>query len=124
MNKAYDLLGKEPGIRALVDRFYDLMDTRADAVIIRAMHPDDLSDSKDKLFWFLVGRFGGPPMYEERVGHPRLRARHMPFAVDSAAAAAWMACMNQALDEQVADDAVRQAISGFFGQIAEFMKNR
>ena len=124
MNQAFALLGGEPGVRALVDRFYDLMDTRPDAATIRAMHPPDLSESRDKLFWFLVGRFGGPPMYEERVGHPRLRARHIPFAVDQDAADAWMGCMNQALSEQVSDKTVREALSAFFTQVADFMRNR
>jgi hemoglobin len=124
LNKAFELLGGESGVRALVDRFYDLMDTRPDAATIRAMHPPDLSESRNKLHWFLVGRFGGPPMYTERFGHPRLRGRHMPFPVDTAAADAWMGCMNQALDEQVEDPAVRDALSAFFAQVADFMRNR
>lgn len=124
MNQAYELLGREPGIRKLVDRFYDLMETLPEATTIRAMHPEDLSESRDKLTWFLVGRFGGPPLYEERVGHPRLRARHMRFAVDDAAADAWMQCMNQALSEQVKHPVIRQGLSDFFRQVAQAVRNQ
>ena len=124
MNKAYEFLGREDGIRALVDRFYDLMDTLPEAKKIRDMHPPDLTESRDKLYFFLVGRFGGPPLYTERYGHPRLRGRHMPFAVDTAAADAWMTCMNSALDEQIGSGPERDAISAFFEQVAMFMRNR
>lgn len=124
MNKAYEFLGREDGIRALVDRFYDLMDTLPDAKTIRDMHPRDLTESRDKLYFFLVGRFGGPPLYTEKYGHPRLRARHMPFAVDTAAAEAWMMCMNTALDEQIGAGPERDEISTFFEQVAMFMRNR
>jgi hemoglobin len=123
MNKAFELLGGEAGIRALVDRFYALMDSLPEAATIRAMHPADLTASRDKLLWFLVGRFGGPPMYEQRFGHPRLRMRHAPFAVDSAAAEAWMRCMDGALAEQVPDEAIRAELSSFFRQVAMFMRN-
>lgn len=124
MNKAYDFLGKQDGIRALVDRFYDLMETLPEAATIRAMHPPDLTESREKLFEFLVGRFGGPPLYTDKYGHPRLRGRHMPFAVDTAAAEAWMLCMDSALNEQIEAGAERDEISAFFRQVAMFMRNR
>ena len=120
----YDLLGKEDGIFKLVDRFYELMDTLPEAKAIRAMHPKNLSESKKKLAWFLCGRFGGPNLYVETFGHPRLRMRHMPFAIDSVAANAWMACMDQALDERVSDTALKNEIKGFFAHVADFMRNR
>ena len=112
MNKAYEFLGREDGIRALVDRFYDVIDTLPDAAAIRAMHPPDLTESRDKLYFFLVGRFGGPPLYEQRFGHPRLRGRHMPFAIDTDAAEAWMLCMDTALDEQVGPGPERHVGAG------------
>ena len=124
MNKAYEFLGREDGIRALVDRFYDLMDTLPEATKIRAMHPPDLTSSRQKLTEFLVGRFGGPPLYTEKYGHPRLRARHMPFHIDTAAADAWMSCMNTALDERIGSSPEREELSVFFGQVAQFMRNR
>lgn len=121
---AYEYLGKEEGIRRLVDRFYELMDTLPEAATIRAMHPDDLTESADKLTMFLVGRFGGPNLYVEKHGHPRLRMRHLPFAVDAAAAAAWMKCMNQAMDEQVEPGAARDELRAFFAHVAQHMRNR
>ena len=124
MNKAYDILGGEEGIRTIVDRFYDLMDTLPVADSIRAMHPADLGESRNKLTWFLVGRFGGPPLYEQKYGHPRLRAKHMPFAVDTAAADAWMTCMDQALDDTLGPGPQRDTLSVFFRQVAMFMRNR
>lgn len=121
---AYEFLGQEAGIRRLVDRFYALMDSLPVAATIRAMHPADLEESADKLALFLVERFGGPPVYSRQRGHPRLRARHMPFAVDAAAAEAWMVCMRQALEEQVVPGPERDELVGFFAHVADHMRNR
>jgi len=95
----YERLGGEQALRQLVDRFYDLMDSRPEVVGIRVMHPDDLSTSRDKLFKFLSGWLGGPPLYEEEYGHPRLRARHLPFKIGVEERDAWLLCMEQALEE-------------------------
>lgn len=121
---AFDLLGGEAGVRTLVDRFYDEMERLPVAAEIRAMHPADLSGSRDKLWMFLVGRFGGPDLYVERYGHPRLRQRHMPFPIGEAEAAAWMACMDVALQEVVAHEALRAELHTFFEGVAAFMRNR
>jgi hemoglobin len=121
---AYEFLGQEAGIRRLVDRFYELMDSLPVAATIRAMHPADLEESADKLALFLVERFGGPSVYSSQRGHPRLRARHMPFAVDAAAAEAWMACMRQALEEQVRSGPERDELVAFFDHVANHMRNR
>ena len=120
----FQLLGGEPGVRALVDRFYDHMEALPEAATIRAMHPQNLQSSRDKLYLFLVGRFGGPQLYIERYGHPRLRARHLPFPVDTAAAEAWMRCMDLALNEQVPEPAFRAVLREFFATTADFMRNR
>jgi hemoglobin len=106
-----------------VDRFYDLMESMPEAQTLRAMHPEDMGQSRDRLYWFLVQRFGGPPLFEEKRGHPKLRARHMLFAVDQASVDAWMLCMNQALEEQVEHPVVRQGLSDFFSQVAGHMRN-
>ncbi|MED5374065.1 MAG: group II truncated hemoglobin [Myxococcota bacterium] len=120
----FDMLGGEEGLRILVDRFYHHMDTRPDAKHIRDMHPADLSSSKDKLWRFLVGRFGGPNLYMEKYGHPRLRARHFPFAIGDEEALAWVVCMQAALEEQVPDPGLRNELLAFFSQVAQFMKNQ
>ena len=120
----YELLGGEDGVRALVDTFYDLMDSLPEARTIRAMHPPDLEGSREKLFLFLCGWTGGPPLYIQRYGHPRLRARHLPFPIDDDAARAWMLCMEGALDECVADDSFRDQLARAFTRIAGHMRNQ
>src|SRR5215204_3170834 len=77
----YEMLGGETGLRSLVNRFYDLMDSSPEAEKIRAFHAKSLNQSREKLFMFLSGWSGGPQLYIERFGHPRLRMRHMPFAI-------------------------------------------
>ncbi len=118
----YDRLG-DATLRALVDRFYDLMDTLPEVQGIRAMHPPDLGASRDKLYWFLVGWTGGPPAYVSRFGHPRLRARHLPFPIGPAESAMWLLCMAGALEETVADPDDRAALLGAFRRIAHHMEN-
>jgi len=119
----YQRVGEDKGVRALVDRFYDLMDTQAEATEIRAMHPADLSTSRDKLHWFLVGWLGGPQLYVERFGHPRLRARHLPFKISSAERDAWLRCMLQALQEHIKDEEVRSFIEQALVPLADHMRN-
>jgi hemoglobin len=120
----YDAIGGDSAVRRLVDRFYDHMDVLPDVATLRAMHPPDLGESRDKLYWFLSGWLGGPSLYIERKGHPRLRARHLPFVVDRAARDAWMRCMDLALAEVVADEGLRTGLSDALGQVATHMMNR
>ena len=123
-SELYEHVGGEAGVRTLVDRFYDLMDTLPEARDIRALHPPTLDGSRDKLFWFLVGWLGGPPLYIERFGHPRLRARHLPFAIGGRERDQWMLCMTRAIDEHVADAGVRAVLVGALGPLADHMRNR
>jgi hemoglobin len=120
----YDLLGGEAAVRALVDRFYDLMESLPEAAAVRALHPQDLSGSREKLFKFLSGWLGGPPLYVQEFGHPMLRARHLPFPIAEAEREAWMRCMTQALEEQVADPLLRSQLIGSFQRTADHMRNR
>lgn len=124
MTSLFDQLGGETAIRTLVDRFYDLMNAEPDAATIRAMHPDDLTESRRKLTLFLTMWTGGPRTYMEERGHPRMRARHLPFAIDDAARDAWLACMAQALDDTVADVTTRQDLMGAFRRMADHMRNQ
>ena len=122
----YARCGGAEGVRALVDRFYDLMDTLEEARTLRAMHPAALSGSREKLTLFLSGWLGGPPLYAQKYGHPRLRARHMPFAVDEAAAAAWMLCMSRALNEHpplAHDDDAKAKLTSGLTNLAQHMRN-
>ena len=93
----YVLFNGEDGIRRLVDLFYDHMDLDPEFAGIRRLHPESLDGSRDKLYWFLCGWMGGPNHYVERFGHPRLRARHMPFPIGSPERDAWISCMRLAL---------------------------
>ncbi len=120
----YALLGGETSVRQLVDRFYDLMGTLPEATGIRALHAADLSGARDKLFKFLSGWLGGPPLYVQEYGHPKLRARHLPFPIGEAERDAWMRCMGQALDETVLEPLVREQLKTAFFRTADHMRNR
>ncbi|NIS29878.1 MAG: group II truncated hemoglobin, partial [Actinobacteria bacterium] len=100
--------GGEAGVRRLVDRFYDLMDTLPEAAEVRALHPRSLHVSREKLFQFLSGWLGGPPLYVERYGHPRLRRRHFPFTIGEREAEQWMLCMRRAIDETVENEPLQR----------------
>jgi hemoglobin len=121
---ASDALGGESAVRALVDRFYDLMDLEADYAGIRALHPPELDSSRDKLFWFLCGWLGGPSHYVERFGHPRLRARHLPFAIGIRERDQWLTCMAQAMRELDIDPALSDRLAEAFHGTADWMRNR
>lgn len=123
MSSPYEVVGGAEGVRRLVDCFYDRMDTLPEVASIRAMHPDDLTESREKLTMFLSGWLGGPQLYIERYGHPRLRARHLPFPIDDDAAGQWMRCMSGALDSCVADPALRASLEQSFARVAQHMRN-
>jgi len=117
-------LGAEEGVRALVDRFYDLMDLEPHYAGLRALHPAELAGSRDKLHWFLCGWLGGPNLYIERFGHPMLRARHMPYRIGIAERDQWMACMMQAMQERAVEAALAQRLAEAFFGTADWMRNR
>lgn len=119
----YEQLGGADAVRRLVQRFYALMDQRPDTAVVRGMHPPDLTDSEDKLYKFLCGWFGGPPLYMRERGHPRLRMRHHPFRIGPAERDQWLHCMRQALDEQVADATLHAAVLRAFEGMAEHLVN-
>ena len=121
----YQRLGGEAALRRLVVRFYELMDQLPEAQLIRAMHPQDLSSSGDKLFKFLSGWLGGPPLFEQEYGHPRLRARHLPFTIGDAERDAWMQCMIQAIDEQgIEDPLLKMQLLQALQRLADHMRNQ
>ena len=119
----YTRLGGEPALRALVARFYALMDELPEAWRVRRLHPDSLAGSADSLFKFLSGWFGGPPLYIRERGHPRLRMRHLPFTIRPVERDEWLLCMRQALDEQVADEALRAGMLRAFTDMAAHIVN-
>lgn len=123
-NPHYHQLGGAAALQRLVERFYALMDQLPQARAIRAMHPADLAPSRERLFMFLSGWLGGPPLYAERIGPPRLRRDHMAFAIDGAARDAWIACMTQALAEQVEDETLRTQLGAALFKTADFLCNQ
>ena len=119
----YDLIGGAEGVRQLTDRFYDLMDQREDVTELRDMHAKSLRVSREKLYLFLSGWLGGPDLYIEKFGHPRLRARHLPFKITSKERDQWLQCMFQALEEQLSDPLQIQQLKSSFFKTADFMRN-
>ena len=119
----FNSIGGLAGVRRLVDRFYDLMDEKTEAVTIRDMHPQSLEGSRQKLYEFLCGFLGGPALYIEKHGHPRLRMRHAGFAIDESARDNWIACMNQALEEQVSDKIMLMQLKSSFYRTADHLIN-
>jgi hemoglobin len=120
----YEMLGGERGLRALVNRFYDVMDSSPEAERIRSFHAKSLKQSREKLFMFLSGWSGGPQLYVERFGHPRLRMRHFPFAIGTAERDQWLWCMNKALDESQLDPHVVEFLKIRFAEAADSMRNQ
>ena len=123
-NTAYELIGGETGVRELVDRFYDLMDRDESLKPLREMHAKSLKGSREKLFLFLSGWLGGPDLYVQRYGHPRLRARHMPFSIGIAERDQWMSCMYCAMQEMGMEEGLRRTLGENFAKTADFMRNR
>ena len=120
---AFDWIGGETKVRELVDRFYDLMDLEPAYEDLRRSHGTELARARDNLFWFLCGWLGGPPHYESRFGHPRLRARHMPFTIGIKERDQWLACMDQAMGEVGVDPQLRERLRESFRNTADWMRN-
>ncbi|MDR0480650.1 MAG: group II truncated hemoglobin [Gallionellaceae bacterium] len=120
----YERIGGAEKVRALVHRFYQLMDELPEAYGIRKLHAEDLSGAEEKLFKFLSGWMGGPQLYVQEYGHPMLRRRHFPFAIDDAERDQWMLCMTQALDDVVSDAALRAELVAAFTKVANHMRNQ
>ena len=120
----YCLCGEEPGIRQLARSFYHYMDTLPEAKSIRNMHPPDLTESIQKFGDFLVGWTGGPPIYVEKHGHPRLRRRHFPFPIDTSARDQWLLCMHTALEAHpaITDELLEQMFHAF-ARMANHLRN-
>ena len=124
----YELLGGAQSgtenIRTLVETFYDIMDSDPQAAPIRALHPADLTSSREKLFMFLTGWTGGPQLYVERYGHPRLRQRHMSFPIGESERDQWMSCMLKAMQTLKLEDILIKKLAQQLYGVADFMRNK
>lgn len=121
---SYERIGSEEGLWKLVNTFYDNMETLTEAKTIRELHPEDLRSAREKLFMFLSGWLGGPDRYIAAFGHPRLRARHLPFTIGDSERDQWLMCMRKALDEMPIDAAFREQLIMAFTQTANHMMNQ
>jgi hemoglobin len=119
----FEWIGGEDVVKALVERFYDLMDLEPRYAGLRAAHGSELTAARQKLFWFRCGWLGGPQHYTERFGHPRLRMRHMPFRIGILERDQWLACMDQAMGEVGIDPVLRERLKQSFFQTADWMRN-
>jgi hemoglobin len=116
----YSQIGGAPVIRRLVEAFYSRVKVDPD---IGPLFPADITPVMEKQYMFLTQFFGGPGLYNEVHGHPMLRARHMPFAVNERRARAWLACMQAALDEVGLQDDVREQVWQRLSFTAQHMIN-
>ena len=120
----FEVIGGASVLLQLVDCFYDLMDLEPEFARIRALHPTTLEGSRDKLYWFLSGWMGGPDLFVERFGHPRLRARHLPYAIGIEERDQWLRCMAWAMQDMQVDEALQQRLMESFYKTADWMRNR
>ncbi len=119
----FEWIGGEAKVKALTERFYDLMDLEPSYQALRAVHGSGLGNARQKLFWFLCGWLGGPQHYTDRFGHPALRARHMPFKIGILERDQWLACMDQAMGETGVPEDLRARLRESFYKTADWMRN-
>ncbi|OUR63704.1 hemoglobin-like protein [Methylophaga sp. 42_25_T18] len=120
----YERIGGEEAVRRLCNTFYQIMSDTPQTQLIRELHPDNLQISEDKLFMFLSGWLGGPPLFTDKFGHPRLRSRHMPFSINIEERDQWLYCMAQALKTMELDSSFAEQLMSSFVQTADFMRNQ
>jgi hemoglobin len=120
----FERIGGQPTVDCIIDAFYDNMDTLPEARIIRALHPEDLSPTRVVLKKYLAEWLGGPSAYSQERGHPRLRARHLPFSIGDEERDAWMFCMRRAMEDVVTDAIAREWILQKLSGVADWMRNR
>ena len=118
----YEEVGGADRVRELVDAFYDVIEESSPG--LRDMLPANTSGSRAKLFEYLSGWLGGPPLYEEKRGHPRLRMRHMPFPIGATEADEWMRCMRVAFERAGIGEPLRGFLDSKFNPLAEHMVNK
>jgi hemoglobin len=119
----FDRIGGAAGVDRLVEQFYGLMDTLPEVRALRAMHAANLGPTKEVLKRYLGEWLGGPPLYSQERGHPRLRQRHLRFSIGPAERDAWMLCMGRALDAVVTDATLRERLRDQFIKLADWVRN-
>ncbi|MBX9940871.1 MAG: hypothetical protein K2Y32_16540 [Candidatus Obscuribacterales bacterium] len=117
----YEQVGSEEPFYRLVEFFYNGVE---DSTVLRPLYPKDLSEAKSKLAKYLIYRMGGSQAYVQERGHPRMRARHMPFKIGMKERDAWLLAMNSALDQTEEFKPFRAELDAFFEHFATFMINQ
>lgn len=107
----------------MAERFYDIMQEDPEAAELFALHPQPMDGIRQRFFEFLSGWLGGPQLFTEKYGHPRLRARHLPFTIDTQMRDQWLHCMYQVLNEQVSERLLHQQLKAQFTKLAHHMIN-
>ncbi len=120
----FERIGGATAIDRLVETFYERMDLLPEARIIRRMHPRDLGPTKQVLKRYLTEWTGGPKLYSVEKGHPRLRQRHIGFAIGAAERDAWLLCMRGALEQTVQDASARRDLDAAMTKLADWMRNQ
>ncbi len=123
-SNAYDLIGGEPVIRALAHQFYLQMQQQGRASELLSIHKAPITESEQKLFEFLSGWLGGPGLFEQKYGHPALKARHMPFQIDEEMRDQWLFCMKQAIEIEISHPEHQAAIYQAISTLADHMRNQ
>ena len=120
----YDRIGGDEGLQKLVTLFYDYMESLPEAKLIRDLHPNDMRSTREKFYMFLSGWMGGPDRYIAAFGHPRLRARHLPFPIGTEERDQWLMCTRKALDDMDVDTMFKEQLMSSFTQTANHMMNK
>jgi hemoglobin len=118
----YLSLGGDQRVRALVEALYDIIE--AESPELRAMLPAVTTGSRQKLYEYLSGWLGGPPLYTDKRGHPQLRRRHLPFPIGKPQADEWMRCMRKAMDQTEVEGKIRGFLEVKLEPLAQHMINR
>jgi hemoglobin len=119
----YDRLGGKAGVQELVTRFYDIMDQDSAVKMIRDKHPAALANARPKLFEYFSGWFGGPPLFIDKYGHPRLKARHNHIKIGLEDRDQWLQCLYGALDQMEVDPMLRKDLLEKIEPMADHMRN-
>jgi hemoglobin len=117
----YEEIGPEK-VRELADTFYDIIERESPT--LRSMLPMSTKNTRTKLTMYLTGWLGGPPLYEDKWGHPRLRMRHLPFRIGDAEAEEWMRCMRMAMQQTSIGEPLRSFLDARFSDLANHMRNQ
>jgi hemoglobin len=118
----YEEIGGAEAVDRLAGAFYDVIEE--ESPVLRTMLPTSTKNTRKKFAMYLSGWLGGPPLYEEKWGHPRLRMRHIPFPIGTSEADEWMRCMRMGMDRADVGEPLRTFLDDRFAQLALHMRNK